>query len=152
MEMLNLIVKDEIRKNRAFKYHFGCRKLKITHLCFADDLIMLCHGRVESVNTIKKALNKFNVVSGLHPNLLKCTMFCGSLDKETIRDISSIMPFKEGKLPVRYLGVPLVTKKIGVPDCNQLIDRVQGKLNDWKNKSLSYARRAQLIASVLSSM
>ena len=142
MEMLNLIVKDEIRKNRAFKYHFGCKQLKITHLCFADDLIMLCHGGVESVNTIKQALNKFSAVSGLHPNLGECTMFCGSLDDETINAISNIMPFKKGKLPVRYLGVPLVTKKIGVADCKQLVDRVQNKLNDWKNKSLYYARRA----------
>ncbi|GJZ84342.1 hypothetical protein Tco_0649681 [Tanacetum coccineum] len=41
-------------------------------------------------------------------------MFCGSLDSETKNAISTILPFKEGKLPVRYLGVPLVTKKIGV--------------------------------------
>ena len=78
---------------------------------------MLCHGGVESVNTLKEALNKFSAVSGLHPNLGKCTMFCGSLDEDTINAISNIMPFKEGKLPVRYLVVPLVTKKIGVADC-----------------------------------
>nr|GEX06180.1 putative RNA-directed DNA polymerase, eukaryota, reverse transcriptase zinc-binding domain protein [Tanacetum cinerariifolium] len=57
-----------------------------------------------------------------------------------------------GKLPVRYLGVPLVTKKIGIADCKQLIDKVHQKLMDWGNKSLSYAGRAQLIASVLASM
>ncbi|GJY52143.1 hypothetical protein Tco_0442990 [Tanacetum coccineum] len=57
-----------------------------------------------------------------------------------------------GKLPVRYLGVSLVTKKIGVSYCKQLVDKVNQRLNDWKNKSLSYARRAQLIASVLGSM
>ncbi|GKE97152.1 hypothetical protein Tco_1582007, partial [Tanacetum coccineum] len=51
------------------------------------------------------------------------------LDEETRSEISSIFLFKEGKLPVRYLGVPLVTKKIGIADC-----------------------RAQLIASVLGSM
>ncbi|GKD29284.1 RNA-directed DNA polymerase, eukaryota, reverse transcriptase zinc-binding domain protein [Tanacetum coccineum] len=44
MKMLNLIVKNEIRKNNTFKYHFGCRQLKINHLCFADDLIMFSHG------------------------------------------------------------------------------------------------------------
>ncbi|GJY29441.1 RNA-directed DNA polymerase, eukaryota, reverse transcriptase zinc-binding domain protein [Tanacetum coccineum] len=115
MEMLNLIVKNEIRKNNTFKYHFGCRQLKITHLCFADDLI-IC------------------------------------LNKDAKREISSIFPFKEGKLPVRYLGVPLITKKISVKECKQLVDKVSQKLNDWKNKSLSYARRAQLIASVLGSM
>ena len=134
MEILNLILKDEIRKNSNFKYHFGCKKLKITHLCFADDLIMLCHGSVESVNILKKALNKFSGISGLHPNLGKCTMFCGSLDDDTKRDISNTFPFKEGKLPVRYLGVPLVTKKIGIAYCKQLVDKVQQKLNDGITK------------------
>ncbi|GJT73659.1 RNA-directed DNA polymerase, eukaryota, reverse transcriptase zinc-binding domain protein [Tanacetum coccineum] len=74
------------------------------------------------------------------------------IDEETKNNISNIFPFKEGKLPVRYLGVPLVTKKIGVADCKQLVDKVRHKLSDWKNKSLSYARRAQLIASVFGSM
>ena len=152
MEMLNLIVKDEIKKDGRFKYHFGCKQLKITHLCFVDDLIMLCHGGMDSVNVLKKALNRFSDVSGLYPNLGKYTMFYGSIDEGTKNTIKSVLPFKEGKLLVRYLGVPLVTKKIGVADCKQLVDNVQKKLNDWKNKSLSYAGRAQLIASVLSSM
>ncbi|GKC59662.1 RNA-directed DNA polymerase, eukaryota, reverse transcriptase zinc-binding domain protein, partial [Tanacetum coccineum] len=152
MEMLNLLIKDEIRKDKSFKYHFGYKQLKITHLCFADDLIMLCHGDMNSVETLKRALDKFSSVSGLYPNLSKCTMFCGSLGDDTKGEISSIFPFKEGKLPVRYLGVPLVTKKIGIADCNQLVEKVRQKLSDRKNKSLSYARRAQLIASVLGSI
>ena len=83
MEMLNLIVKDEIKKDCRFKYHLGCKQLKITHLFFADDLIMLCHGDVESVNVLRKALNKISNVSRLYHNLGKCTTFYGSLDEET---------------------------------------------------------------------
>lgn len=36
--------------------------------------------------------------------------------------------------------------------CRLLIDRVKGKVIDWKNRSLSYAGRIQLIASILSAM
>nr|GEY21628.1 zinc finger, CCHC-type [Tanacetum cinerariifolium] len=43
----------------------------------------------------------------------------------------------DSKLPVRYLGVPLVTKKIGVSDCKQLVDKVNQRLNDWKNKKMA---------------
>ncbi|GJT29450.1 RNA-directed DNA polymerase, eukaryota, reverse transcriptase zinc-binding domain protein [Tanacetum coccineum] len=152
MEVLNLFLKDKIAKERNFKYHFGCQKLKITHLCFADDLLMLCHGDTTSVSTIKRALEKFSNVSGLHPNMGKSTMFCGSLNEEVRNQILNILPFQLGKLPVKYLGVPLMDKKIGVKDCKNLVDKVRQKLNDWKNKSLSYAGRGQLIASVLSSM
>ncbi|GKB38051.1 RNA-directed DNA polymerase, eukaryota, reverse transcriptase zinc-binding domain protein [Tanacetum coccineum] len=152
MKMLNIILKAEIKKEKLFKYHFRCRQLKITHLCFADDLLVMCHGDVHSIKTIKKALEKFSVVSGLQPNLGKSTMFCGSLDDETKGEIQNILPFKIGKLPVKYLGVPLMSKKIRVADCNVLIDKVTQKLSDWKSKNLTYAGRAQLIASVLSCM
>ncbi|GKB76435.1 RNA-directed DNA polymerase, eukaryota, reverse transcriptase zinc-binding domain protein [Tanacetum coccineum] len=123
MEMVNLLIKDEIMKDKSFKYHFGCRQLKITHLCFADDLIMLSHGDISSVATHKRALDKFSIISGLYPNLSKCTMFCGSMDDDTKEVISRIFPFKEGKLLVRYFGVLLVTKKIGIADCNQLVEK-----------------------------
>ncbi|GJX27994.1 RNA-directed DNA polymerase, eukaryota, reverse transcriptase zinc-binding domain protein, partial [Tanacetum coccineum] len=152
MEVLNMFLKDEIAKERNFKYHFGCKKLKITHLCFADDLLVLSHGDTISISTIKRALEKFSKVFGLHPNMSKSTIFCGSLSEELRDEILSILLFQIGKLPVRYLGVPLMDKKIGVKDCKSLVDKVRKKLGDWKNKSLSYAGRGQLIASVLSSM
>ncbi|GJR17401.1 RNA-directed DNA polymerase, eukaryota, reverse transcriptase zinc-binding domain protein [Tanacetum coccineum] len=152
MEVFNLILHQEIASNGRFKYHNGCKDLKITHLCFADDLLVLCHGDINSVNTIKNALEIFSAVSGLYPNLGKSTIFCGSMDKVTINDVLQILPFKKGKLPIRYLGVPLVSKKIGVQDCKDLIDKVKNRIQDWKNKSLSYAGRTQLIASVLSSI
>ncbi|GKD38215.1 RNA-directed DNA polymerase, eukaryota, reverse transcriptase zinc-binding domain protein [Tanacetum coccineum] len=41
MEILTLIIKNKVEHNRDFQYHFGCRKLKITNVCSADDLLML---------------------------------------------------------------------------------------------------------------
>ncbi|GKB86639.1 auxin efflux carrier [Tanacetum coccineum] len=57
-----------------------------------------------------------------------------------------------GKLPVKYLGIPILSKKVGINDCKILVDRVRNKVNYWKNKVLSYADKIQLIASVLSVM
>ncbi|GJX65470.1 RNA-directed DNA polymerase, eukaryota, reverse transcriptase zinc-binding domain protein [Tanacetum coccineum] len=83
-----------------------------------DDLIMLMldHGDSTSITTIKKALEKFSKVSGLHPNMSKSTMFYGSLSEDEKNAFLTILPFKIGKMPVRYLGVPLMDKKIGVKD------------------------------------
>ncbi|GJX49361.1 putative receptor protein kinase ZmPK1, partial [Tanacetum coccineum] len=82
----------------------------------------------------------------------KSTMFYGSMKEGVKREILKVMPFKEGKLPVRYLGVPLVTRKLSVKDCKCLIDKVRQRIFDWRNKHLSYAGRIQLIGSVLSAM
>ncbi|GKE42877.1 RNA-directed DNA polymerase, eukaryota, reverse transcriptase zinc-binding domain protein, partial [Tanacetum coccineum] len=69
MEVLNLFLKDEIAKERNFKYHFGCKKLKTTHLCFADDLLVLSHGDTISISTIKRALDEFSKIGKL---LVRC--------------------------------------------------------------------------------
>nr|GEW10543.1 RNA-directed DNA polymerase, eukaryota, reverse transcriptase zinc-binding domain protein [Tanacetum cinerariifolium] len=54
----------------------------------------------------------------------------------------SMMEFSEisvGKIPMKYLGVPLITKRLGSTECKHFIDKVKGKVEDWKNKYLSYA-------------
>ncbi|GKA35160.1 RNA-directed DNA polymerase, eukaryota, reverse transcriptase zinc-binding domain protein [Tanacetum coccineum] len=113
MEILNLIVKNKIRKDNTFKYYFGCTQLKMTHLCFANDLIMLSHGDKVYVTILRNSLNKFSVVSELYPDLGKCTMFCGSLDEETRSEISNIFPFKEGTDKTIITRKPLKTGKHG---------------------------------------
>nr|KAJ0221381.1 hypothetical protein LSAT_V11C200050580 [Lactuca sativa] len=58
----------------------------------------------------------------------------------------------KSKLPMKYLGIPLVSTKLFNRDCKGIIDKVKNRVNDWKNKSLSYAGRLQLISVVLASL
>ncbi|GJV98289.1 RNA-directed DNA polymerase, eukaryota, reverse transcriptase zinc-binding domain protein [Tanacetum coccineum] len=106
----------------------------------------------KSMEVIKDGLMEFSKTSGLVPNMSKSTIFFGSVKEIDKKRIFEIMPFAVGKLPMKYLGVPLITKNIGTVECNQLVERVKQKVNDWKNKGLSYAGRLQMIASVLASM
>ena len=152
MEIFTQIMHKQIKENAKFRYHWGCKQLEISHLCFADDLLVLCHGDLDSVKIVKKAMNMFSVVSGLNPNIGKSTVFFGNVKDHVKQSILNILPFKIGKLSVFYLGVPLVTKQISYSDCKCLIDKVKAKVNNWKNRMLSYAGRLQLIVSVLASM
>nr|GFA81220.1 hypothetical protein [Tanacetum cinerariifolium] len=79
MEAFNLIMRRNINNNKEFKYHQGSQKLGITHLCFADDLLVFCHEDHKSVNVIKKALVEFSSYSGLKANMSKSTVFFGGL-------------------------------------------------------------------------
>ncbi|GKC77044.1 RNA-directed DNA polymerase, eukaryota, reverse transcriptase zinc-binding domain protein [Tanacetum coccineum] len=152
MEVLNLLIKKNIEDNMGFQYHFGCKNLKITYLCFADDLLVFCHEDTQSVRIIKKSLDEFSEHTGLLPNMRKSTILFGGLSNAEQQNILNLMPFTMSRLPVRYLGVPLITKQISISNCKPLVDKVRSKVNDWKNKALSYAGRVQLIASILSSM
>ncbi|GKE20222.1 hypothetical protein Tco_1431734, partial [Tanacetum coccineum] len=66
--------------------------------------------------------------------------------------ILGIMPFSEGKLPVKYLCVPLISSRLLNRDCKVLVEKARNRIGDWKNKSLSFAGRFQLCKSVVSSM
>nr|GEV02513.1 hypothetical protein [Tanacetum cinerariifolium] len=47
--------------------------------------------------------------------------------------------FKFSKLSVKYFRVPFVSLRLMIRDCNELLDKVQIRIQDWKNKSLSIA-------------
>ena len=70
MEVFSLVLKKQIDEDSSFKYHWGCKELQISHLCFANDLLVLCHGDLKSVMVVKNALYKFNTISGLHTILI----------------------------------------------------------------------------------
>src|SRR4051812_33726147 len=56
------------------------------------------------------------------------------------------------QLPVRYLGVPLVSGRLKHCDCQPLVDRITSRIHSWTAKYLTFAGRLQLIESVINSM
>nr|GFB48614.1 RNA-directed DNA polymerase, eukaryota, reverse transcriptase zinc-binding domain protein [Tanacetum cinerariifolium] len=42
--------------------------LKLIHVCFADDLLMFCHGDKTSIKVLREAIEEFGAISGLLPN------------------------------------------------------------------------------------
>ncbi|GKB39272.1 putative reverse transcriptase domain, reverse transcriptase zinc-binding domain protein [Tanacetum coccineum] len=152
MEVLTLMLQRRVSMTEGFTYHRYCSKMDLINLCFADDLFLFAYGDVNSASIIKESLDEFKNASGLVPSLPKSTAyFCNVLNHVKL-SILQILPFEEGRLPVKYLGVPLVSSRLMVRDCNELIDKVQIRVQDWKNKALSIAGRLQLIQSVLGSM
>lgn len=74
MEMFNLIMMKNITNSVQFKYHYRCKEMTLSHLCFHDDLLVLCNGDKNSLAIVKKSLEQFSSVSGLG----KSTIFFGS--------------------------------------------------------------------------
>ncbi|CAH1428815.1 unnamed protein product [Lactuca virosa] len=152
MEVFNLILKRCIRENEGFKYHWRCHAQNLTHLCFADDLMLFCHGNSRSIKIIKDAMDEFAGVAGLIPNLATSHIFFGNVREPLKKSILDILPFVEGKFPMKYLGIPLICTRLFKRDCKSLVEKVKLRVNNWKNKTLSYAGRLQLIRSVLASL
>ena len=90
-------------------------------------------------------------MSGLHISLEKSTLFLAGVceDREAIL---AQFPFEVGTLPVRCLGVPLLTKRMTSSDYSPLINRVKKRITSWTARQLSLAGRLQLINSVIHSI
>ncbi|GJV50023.1 RNA-directed DNA polymerase, eukaryota, reverse transcriptase zinc-binding domain protein [Tanacetum coccineum] len=152
MEIISLIVQKKVEERKDFRYHFGCKQLKLTHFCFVDDLLMFCHGDVVSVGVLKEYIEEFGVISCLLPNYSKSTIVFGSMRMKDQQIILNCVPFKVEKLPVKYLGVHLTSKRIGANNYKSLIDKVKSRVSNWRNKCLSYTGRLQLISSIMESI
>ncbi|KAJ8752286.1 hypothetical protein K2173_003922 [Erythroxylum novogranatense] len=82
-------------------------------------------------------------------NPAKSEVFSAGISHEVLDDIHVATGFTMGQLPVRYLGVPLVAKRLTERDCVSLLDKVRKRVSGWAAKTLSFAGRTQLIKSVL---
>ncbi|GKD30933.1 RNA-directed DNA polymerase, eukaryota, reverse transcriptase zinc-binding domain protein [Tanacetum coccineum] len=136
MEVFHMIMIKNIVGCKEFGYHFGCKELNLSNICFADDLLVLCKGNKESLQVIKQSLDEFSQVSRLTANLGKSVIFFGGIKEEERKDLLQILPFKCGKLPWDVNG-PLgnfITQR-NIYDAKLALDaKISEMINDnnWK--------------------
>ena len=145
MDVLSKML-DKGASDRKFGYHPRCKNLGLTHLCFADDIMVLSDGHVRSVEGIVAVFDDFARCSGLKISLEKSTLYLAGAS--TVSHATHF-PFEVGKLPVRYLGLLLVTKRLSRTDYTPLIEQIRARIESWTARFLSYAGRLNLISSVL---
>jgi hypothetical protein len=105
-----------------------------------------------SINVIKVALMEFEDLSGLKANSSKSSFYCLGISERVKQILLSSLRMKEGKLPVRYHGVPLISSRLSSPDCGGLLERITRHIDSWLCRNLSYAGRLQLFSYVLYSL
>ena len=137
---------------QQFGYHHQCRELKLTHLSFADDILVFTDGSNRSLRGVLDVMDQFAAISGLHINAAKSSTFASGQDVAPLLMAAEDIGIKVGSLHVRYLGMPLTTKALSRQDYEPLIDKVRGRMLSWRNKCLYYAGRLQLIKYVNSSI
>lgn len=60
---------------KGFKFHPRCKAMELNHLCFADDLLVFCHGDLQSTKMILKGLKHLEGVAGLQANHSKSEIY-----------------------------------------------------------------------------
>lgn len=56
--------------------------------------------------------------------MAKCQVYFGGLQKEAMKDILNALGVEKGDLQIKYLGVPLSTKRLTVMQCEPLVEKI----------------------------
>lgn len=151
MNVLSLKI-DKASKEKKFRFHPRCQSLALTHLCFADDLMVFVEGSKESIEGVLSIFDEFATWSGLSISLEKSTVYMAGISAGERRMILTDSPLAVGELPVRYLGLPLMTKAMAKQDYLPLLEKIRTRICSWTSRFLSYAGRLQLLKSVIMSI
>lgn len=149
MEAFNKIVQAKVEASQIFKYHPTCSGQKLTHLCFADDLLLFASADLPSILIFQEALQDFKQFSGLSVNQSKSGIYCSAVSPTLNQQILTSMQFRPGTHPIKYLGMPLISGKLTLPDHNPLIERKTSRLNSWTGRKLSFSGTLLSLQSVM---
>lgn len=123
------------------KFHPICKELKMTHMCFADDLIMCCKGEFSSIYVLLRGFKLFCDSSVMKANANKSAFYSCGMAEEEIHKVVADSRFMKCSMPFKYLGVPIFSKKITKAQCELLIEKIATKITVWSTRKLSYAAR-----------
>ena len=143
----NLYIKGKVKGIQMVR---GCPY--ISHLLFADDILIFSQSKESECQEILNALEKFQAWSGLTINKRKSSLsFNANVSPSSKGHLCSLTRLQQAVGNNKYLGLPLSMNKSKKAQFDELIEGVKNKVQGWKAKTLSQPARVTLIKSVASS-
>ncbi|KAL4272206.1 hypothetical protein GQ457_13G013010 [Hibiscus cannabinus] len=125
----------------------------LSHLFFADDMVLFAEAIMDQVGVIRDILSDFCKASG-HKVSISKTQLCFSRNcaPATKSLIAGSFGFEVVEDLGKYLGVPLLHKRVTHATNAYVLDDMRARLSGWAAQSLSLAGRITLAKSVLQSI
>jgi hypothetical protein len=98
---------------------------------------------------VKEVLNIFGTASRLVTNIRKSSVTLIQCQDQDVEVVQTTMPCTVVNFPCRYLGLPLLVRKLSKNDFMLLIDKITDYLSGWKAALMHPAGHATLIKVVL---
>ncbi|EOY17513.1 Uncharacterized protein TCM_036737 [Theobroma cacao] len=136
----------------SLHYSSGC-SLSVSHLAFADDVIIFANGSKSALQKIMAFLQEYEKLSGQRINPQKsCVVTHTNMASSRRQIILQATGFSHRPLPITYLGAPLYKGHKKVMLFNDLVAKIEERITGWENKTLSPGGRITLLRSTLSSL
>ncbi|KAL6580845.1 hypothetical protein OROMI_006768 [Orobanche minor] len=143
---------DRLFNNNPSMFYKLKKKVKITHLAYADDILIFTNVSTKNLHILKNCFSHFERVSGQKINGNKSPFILYKPTAQLVEWVKSILVFNKADLPINYLGVPLWKGFQSFKMYDSLISKIQKKILTWNHHMLSTGGRLKLINSVLNSI
>lgn len=153
MEWFSKTINSNVHSGMLKSYGNNSGVLRVSHLLYADDILIFTKGCDSNVRNLMNILIKFCDVTGQRINQAKSGIFFSKHIPDAHKEmILNITQFQESQLPAIYLGAPLFQGRIKSIYFDELVSKLNRKIRGWMRNYLSFAGRVTLVQSVLSSM
>lgn len=153
MEYLSLSITHLVSQGHWNPIHINSKAPRVSHLLFADDIILFARADYHNANLISSTLSEFSDLSGLRINFDKSRVLFSKNTPPSLADsLSSLLNIKPTLNLGTYLSIPLKSTKLHSRDLTFLLDKISNRINSWTNKFLTLAGRCTLIKSTLSAL
>ncbi|VFQ87964.1 unnamed protein product [Cuscuta campestris] len=134
-------------------FNMGRHSQIISHLAFADDLLIFLKGTAQNLARFSNFLKAYEDASGQTINLHKSSFYPPKKTQVAqINRMGNYLGMKRGSLPFKYLGTQIHKGINRLKYCTDLLNHFDHKLKGWYKKFLSQGGRMILIKHVLSSI
>lgn len=153
MEKLSQLIDVCVDANQWKPVRVSRNGPRISHVFFADDLILFAEANVENAQLMRRCVDSFCEISGQRVSYEKsCVYVSSNIGRMVANQLADMCGSPLTSDLGKYLGVPLIHKRITRNTYNYLLDKVSTRLASWKARTLSLAGRLTLIKSVTSSI
>lgn len=125
----------------------------LSHVCFADDLVLFGEASNTQLDVMMGVLNRFCEASGEKISLAKSKILVSSnIEHNRAMSLSTHCGIPLMDDFGKYLGAPMIDGRVNKATYGAIISKAQSRLLAWGNQFLSMAGRITLIQSVLSAL
>ncbi|CAJ2641323.1 unnamed protein product [Trifolium pratense] len=130
----------------------GHESVRVSHLQFADDTLLLGVRSWANVRALRAVLVLFETMSGLKVNFNKSLLVGVNISDSWLGEAASVLCCKVGKIPFLYLGLQIGGYPRRLMFWEPVLSRIKNRLSGWKSRFLSFGGRLVLLKSVLTSL
>lgn len=153
MERMHHIISDAIEEGEWSPIRLGASGPPISHLFFADDLILFGEATSRQVDTMLRCMDLFCSSSGQKLSHTKTKIyFSRNVHISRALAMSSQMGVSLTGDLGKYLGIPLLHKRATSATFAPILEKTSRRLSGWKRGSLNLVGRSVLVKAVLAAL